>query len=73
MVSGDSDLAESIRLVKAVHFGKKIGLITMGRRKTSKELAKEVDFIRNISTSVLEKSQLPDSIPDSNLTKPADW
>jgi hypothetical protein len=56
-----------------VHFGKKIGLITMGRRKTSKELAKEVDFIRNISTSVLEKSQLPDSIPDSNLTKPADW
>jgi uncharacterized LabA/DUF88 family protein len=73
MVSGDSDLAESIRLVKTFHAQKKVGLITMGKRQASKELIKEVDFVRNISTAALANSQLPDAIPETNLTKPPDW
>lgn len=73
MVSGDSDLAESIRLVKTFHARKKVGLITMGKRGTSKELVKEVDFVKYMSTAALASSQLPSPIPDSNLRKPADW
>ena len=45
----------------------------MGRRKASKELIKSADFIRNISSSSLANSQFPNSIPNTNLTKPHDW
>lgn len=73
MVSGDSDLAESIRLVKQHHRQKKIGLVTMGKRAASKELIKEVDFVRNISTNALINSQMPETIDGTNISKPHDW
>ena len=73
LVSGDSDLAESIRLVKTFHAQKKVGLITMGKRGTSKELVKEVDFVKHMSKAALAASQLPVNIPGTNLRKPPDW
>lgn len=73
MVSGDSDLVESMRLVKHAHPQKIIGLITMGKRPASKELVKEAHFVKNISTKSLSLSQLPNPIPGTNLTKPFDW
>lgn len=74
IVSNDSDLADSLRLVKEQH-KKVIGLITPGAptRKTSRQLAKYADFIKPIRTWALEKSQLPTPIPGTNIHKPATW
>ena len=80
IVSNDSDLAESLRLVRQERH-KIIGLIAPGansrkkqdRRETSKELKQYADFTRPIYAWMLEKSQLPDSIPGTNIHKPTDW
>jgi hypothetical protein len=54
IVSNDSDLAESLRLVKAQN-GKIIGLVTPGapKRKTSRELRVHADFVAPIRTWML--------------------
>ncbi|MCP5426743.1 MAG: NYN domain-containing protein [Chromatiaceae bacterium] len=74
IVSNDSDLAESLRLVKFQH-KKLIGLITPGSptRKTSKQLKRYADFMRTIRGSALQKSQLPDPIPGTTIKKPPAW
>ncbi|NYT67944.1 NYN domain-containing protein [Pusillimonas noertemannii] len=75
VISGDSDLAESMRLVKTHHPKKIIGLLT-SKRGTSKEMVKCADFTRYISTSALANSQMPDIvIPNlgNPIRKPADW
>lgn len=73
VISGDSDLAESIHLVKSYHPQKKVGVISPGKRSMSKELIKVSDFIKAISTLSLAHSQLPDTILNTNITKPKDW
>lgn len=60
IVSNDSDLAESLKLVKAQH-KKIIGLVTPGAptRKTSRQLKEHADFVKPIRTWMLRSSQLP--------------
>jgi uncharacterized LabA/DUF88 family protein len=62
VVSNDSDLAGSLKLIKTQH-RKTIGLITPGApaRKTSKQLKNYADFMKSIRTHALECSQLPKS------------
>lgn len=72
VVSGDSDLVESIKLVKRHHPQKQIGLLTMGKRG-AKELMGSVDFVRHIGTTALSSSQFPDPIPGTTIRKPGDW
>lgn len=74
IVSNDSDLAESLRLVKAQNH-KIIGLITPGapKRKTSRQLNRHADFVKPIRTWMLRSSQLPDLIPGTTIHKPANW
>ena len=72
IVSNDSDLAESLRLVKEQH-KKKIGLITPGKTHPSRELLKYADFTKRIRKGVLGASQLPDSIPGTKIHKPKVW
>ncbi len=72
VVSNDSDLAESLRLVKTQH-KKMIGLITPSKTHPSKELMQYADFNKRIRKGVLAASQLPDPIPESKLRKPATW
>lgn len=74
IVSNDSDLADSLRLVKEQH-KKVIGLVTPGApgRKTSRQLAQYADFIKSIRTWALKASQLPNPIPEVNIHKPASW
>lgn len=74
VVSNDSDLAESLRLVK-LQKHKLIGLITPGApvRKTSRQLAMYADFVRTIRPAALASSLLPDPIPDANIHKPVGW
>ena len=72
VVSNDSDIAEAMRLVRH-HHGKQIGLITLGKRKSSNQLRMHADFVRRIRPSALQNSQLPDPIPGTNISKPARW
>lgn len=73
VISGDSDLAESIRLVRQQHPKKVVGVIAPGKRSMSKELVKAASFVRAVSTSALAASQLPNAIPGTSINKPTDW
>ena len=72
IVSNDSDLAESLRLVKIQH-KKMIGLITPNKTHPSKELMQYADFNKRIRKGVLAVSQLPDPIPGTTIRKPSAW
>lgn len=74
IASNDSDMAESLRLVKKQH-QKLIGLVTPGapHRKTSQQLRKYADFVKPIRTWALQASQLPNPIPGTNIHKPVSW
>lgn len=74
VVSNDSDLAESMCLVKA-QTRKLLGLVTPGAplRKTSRELREHADFVRPIRRWMLEQSLLPDPILGTTIRKPASW
>lgn len=75
IVSNDSDLAESLRLVKMQHPKKLIGLVTPGAptRKTSRQLRQHADFVKPIRTWMLKSSLLPNPIPGTNIHKPTNW
>jgi len=73
VISNDSDLAESMRLVRQ-HHKKLIGLFCPNDGgHPSKELMKQADFIEKIRKDLLASSQLPDSIPGKSLHKPSSW
>ena len=75
IVSNDSDLAESLRLIKEQN-KKMIGVIypsTNKKRHPSKALTQYADFTKSILESTLKACQLPDPIPGTNISKPADW
>jgi len=74
IVSNDSDLAESLRLVKT-QSKKLIGLVTPGApmRKTSRQLSQHADFVKPIRTWMLQSSQLPNPIPGTTIHKPTSW
>ena len=72
IISNDSDLVESINLVKKQH-KKKIGLILPPKCHPSKTLMKTVDFVKGIRKNILAKSQLPNPIPKTNIHKPETW
>ena len=73
IVSNDSDLAESMKLVRQYHKEKTLGLIMPGKGHPSKELMKHADFVKRIRSGVLAASQLPNPIPKTNIYKPLDW
>lgn len=74
IVSNDSDLAMALHLVKSQN-KKIIGLITPGtpERKTSKQLRRYADFMKQIRPSALAKAQLPNPIPGTSIHKPTGW
>ncbi len=74
VVSNDSDLAESMSLVKA-QTPKLLGLVTPGApaRKTSKELSNHANFVKPIRQWMLQQSQLPNLLPNSTIHKPTNW
>jgi uncharacterized LabA/DUF88 family protein len=72
VVSNDSDLAESLKLVKNNH-KKMVGLINPHGKQPARELMKYADFYKKIRRGVLKDSQLPDPIPGTTLSKPSVW
>lgn len=73
VISGDSDLAESIRLVREYHPKKPIGVLSPGKRVMSKELMAASSFIKAIGSTALAACQFPAQIPHTTIAKPADW
>ncbi len=73
IVSNDSDLAESMKLVKEFHSNKVLGLIMPGNGHPSKELMKHSDFVKRVRKNILADSQLPNPIPNANIYKPSNW
>lgn len=71
IVSNDSDLAEAMRLAQAQ--GKIIGWLVTGKQHPSQVLSKIAHFRKNIRSSVLKNSQLPDVIPNTAIKKPSTW
>ena len=72
VVSNDSDIAEAMRLVRH-HDGKRIGLVTPGTGRPSRQLMTHADFSRHLRPNALQRSQLPDRIPGTNIRKPERW
>lgn len=75
IVSNDSDLAESLRLIKEQNH-KVIGIIfpsTKKDRHPSKELTRYASFCKSIRPNILKSCQLPDPIPGTNISKPSSW
>ena len=72
VVSNDSDIAEAMRLVRQ-HHAKRIGLITPGTGRPSRQLMAHADFSRHIRDNALRRSQLPNPIPGANIRKPSHW
>ncbi len=75
VVSNDSDLAESIRLVKKQH-GKRIILLVPGdphRRPPSIQLKRFAHKTLSIPMAAITASQLPSQIPGTTIHKPAKW
>ena len=78
IVSNDSDLSESLRLVKAQDRSKTIIVLTPGDpkvRRTSNQLARWATATRNIYGPVLGNSLLPNPVVSGAKTirKPATW
>lgn len=69
VISNDSDLKEALRLVKEDH-GKEIILANPHKGNTSGDLKKQANRVEKIPPAVLINSQLPDTIPNTNLHKP---
>ena len=72
VVSNDSDVAEGMRLVRQ-HHAKRIGLVTPGSARPSRQLMAHADFSRHTRPNALRQSQLPHPIPGTNIGKPAAW
>ena len=77
LCSNDSALEGALRSIKEHHPHIRIGLIAPisgdDPRKISSDLARFSDWKKVLSTTLLSRSQLPDRIPSSHLSKPAAW
>lgn len=71
IISNDSDLAEAVKLVRT-QTTKVIGIISPFPT-VSKELKQYSHFQRTIRNGALASSQMPPSIPDTQITKPTSW
>ena len=72
VVSNDSDLSEALRIIKT-ELNKSVGIFIPWRAFPSKDLLKYADFIKHIRRNLLENSQLPNPIPNTNIFKPIAW
>jgi uncharacterized LabA/DUF88 family protein len=76
IVSNDSDLAEAMRLVRARHPAKRLGLVFPRRESgghPSRELSQHAHFVLRLGERVLAACQLPNPIPGTRIHKPAAW
>ena len=75
VVTNDSDLAETLRVVR-YEIGKPIGLVNPHPRRASVRLVPHASFVKPIRSHILQAAQFPRTIRDANgktITKPMEW
>ncbi len=74
LVSNDSDMSGALKIAKN-EFGKQIVLMTPWkyRKSTPHELKQHTNLVKVLNEKTLAASQLPDSIPNTPITKPLQW
>ncbi len=72
VVTNDSDIAEALHLVKQ-YTAVRIGLLTPGNRRVSRQLKRHADFVRHIRDGALKRCQLPNPIPNTDIRRPDNW
>ena len=70
VVSNDSDIAEAMQAVREYR-GKRIGLVTPGTGRSSRQLMAHADFALHVRANGLQQSQLPHPILGTTIRKPA--
>ncbi len=73
LISNDSDMVESLKLVRENHKEKIIYLLNPNQGKASDKLIKHAHSVIPVRQWVLEQSQLPNVIPNTNIRKPNEW
>lgn len=73
LVTNDSDLLEPVRIVRQ-ELGLTVGIINP-HKWTSRVLARQASFVKQMRKGVLKASQFPDQLTDANgtISKPAGW
>ncbi len=73
IISNDSDLVESVKIVRG-QLGLKVGILNP-HRHPSRELQAHSDFFKKVRRGVLAVSQFPNTLTDSRgpITKPEAW
>ena len=72
VVSNDTDLVTPIRMV-TVEREKQVFVACPGRWQIAPQLRAAATNVRHIRASLLKAAQLPDTIPGSGISKPANW
>ncbi|TVQ09159.1 MAG: NYN domain-containing protein [Balneolaceae bacterium] len=72
LCSNDTDLIEAVKIVRH-DTGKLVCWVTPNTVFPSKEIKPHVNFHRKIMNKHLKRNQLPEVIPGTNITKPANW
>ncbi len=73
--SNDSDLAGALEAVRRDHPALRVGIVAPvgDARFVSGDLKQHAHWHKSLSTAHLEAAQLPDKIPGTPLTRPAEW
>ena len=72
VISNDTDLEMPIRMV-TVERKKPVYVICPGRWHIAPELKHVASHVRHIHRSHLKAAQFPNPIPNSKISKPAEW
>lgn len=72
VITNDTDLVTPIRVV-AIEREKPVYAICPGRRKIAFQLEQVANRVWHTRPAMLKAAQFPDRIPDTTISKPANW
>lgn len=72
VISNDTDLVTPIRMV-TVERNRPVFIACPGRWQIAPQLRAAATYVRHIRTAVLKAAQLPVTIPEIGISKPANW
>ena len=72
VISNDTDLVTPIRMV-TLERGKEVFVVCPGKRGAAPKLRKVASYVRHIRPKILMDSQFHDPIPNTKISKPAEW
>ena len=72
VISNDTDLVMPIRMVTEER-KRPVFVVCPGRWQIASQLRQAASHVRHIRPAMLRAAQLPDRLPDTGISKPADW